>query len=639
MTDMIDFKQELNEEQQKVVFQGDGPCLVLSGPGSGKTRTLVYRTAYLLEKKVPPEKILLLTFTKKAAKEMISRIQNMSYDKSKKIYGGTFHHIGNLFLREHATAIGFKKNYTIIDEEDSKNIIKIIIKEEVVKKFLKPQVVQKIISLSVNSIQNIETTVNTSFCQIEEYYIEEIKKIADKYKKRKKDNNLMDYDDLLFNFLKILNINHIHKNISSSFSYILIDEYQDTNAIQEKIIKKISSNCNNILAVGDESQSIYSFRAANINNIIHFNKNYKNTKTFKIESNYRSTKEILDVANNLIKNNEERLEKTLKSTLGEGVYPTITSFPNLSKQALFIADYIENSEDCSKTAVLFRAHFHAVELEIELTRRKIPYALQGGLKFFDQFHIKDIVAFLRINSNPMDESSWRRILLRQEKIGEVTTEKIIKELLQQKTLKNIILNKEKIINKLPSSTAQRGVSLILNILERAKNETASDKINIFFNDFYKEFLKLSFDNYQKRKNDIDKLKELAFDYDDEDEMLSNFLLSEDDNIEKSKRKKITLSTVHQAKGLEWENVFIINLNEGSFPHSKSLEEGMIEEERRLFYVAITRCKRNLYITYIKNIFGRNRFLLPSRFLNEIKGIPASFSDEEIIEDEGEWETF
>ncbi len=635
---MINFEKELNKQQQEVVFHGDGPCLVLSGPGSGKTRTLVYRTAYLLQKKIPPEQILLLTFTKKAASEMINRIHKLSYQKSQKIYGGTFHHIGNLFLKEYSKEIGYNKNYTIIDEEDSKNIIKIITKQEIARKFLKPQIIQKIISLSVNSQQSIDDIINVYFQQIEEEYIEDIKKIAKKYHTRKKNNNIMDYDDLLSNFLKILNIKNIQVKISQKFLYVLVDEYQDTNTIQEKIIKKISTH-NNILAVGDESQSIYSFRAANINNIINFTKNYKNAKIFKIENNYRSTKEILDMANCLIENNTERLEKTLRSTLGSGITPSILSFWGPQEQARFIADYLEKSNKPSEAVVLFRAHFHAVELELELAKRKMPYVLQGGIKFFDQFHIKDAIAFLKIISNSTDESSWRRLLLRQEKVGEATAEKIITEILKEKTLENIIIKKEEFIKKF-SSSIHNGLRLVFNSLEKAMNKDASDKIDIFFNDLYEEYLKFSFDNFQKRKNDILKLKELTLNYETEEEMLSNFSLSEEVEINKDSTKKVVLSTIHQAKGLEWESVFIINLNEGNFPHFKSLEEGMIEEERRLFYVAITRCKKNLFITYTKNDRRRGGPLSPSRFISEIEG-NRKIRDEEIINNNNDdgWEFF
>lgn len=631
---MINFEKELNQDQQKVVFEGDGPCLVLSGPGSGKTRTLVYRTAYLLQKKISPERILLLTFTKKAATEMIERIHSLSQANSKKIYGGTFHHISNLFLREHANEIGYSKGYTIIDEEDSKSIIRAIIKKEITSQFPKPQVVQKIISLSVNSQQNIDDVIHIYFEQIEDKYIDDIKKIAKKYKEKKKESNVMDYDDLLLNFLKILTNERVNKILSQKFLYILVDEYQDTNTIQEKIIKKLSSHNKNILAVGDDSQSIYSFRAANIKNILNFSKNYKNAKIFKIKNNYRSTTEIVEAANYLIKNNDERLEKNLKSVIGNGSQPSILPFHNPKKQASFIIDYIRNNNHL-EVAVLFRAHFHAVELELELARNNIPYQLRGGIKFFEQMHIKDVVAFLRVILNAADESSWRRLLLRQDKIGEVTSEKIISKILKYNTINEVLLNKDDFKNEFPESVYSK-IELIFNMLETSLNCSPFDKIDIFYNNFYKEYLKLSFDNFQKRKNDILKLKELTLNYKTEEEMLSNFSLSEDFNINNSNKKKIILSTVHQAKGLEWDTVFIINLNEGSFPHLKSLEEGMIEEERRLFYVAITRCKSNLFITYIKSNFGRNQFLSPSRFINEIT---EEIVYEPLIEDDGEWEKF
>jgi DNA helicase-2/ATP-dependent DNA helicase PcrA len=635
---MIDFEKELNKEQLKVVLDGDGHCLVLSGPGSGKTRTLVYRAAYLLQKGVPASQILLLTFTKKAAKEMLNRIYKISGMNEKEICGGTFHHTGNLFLRTYAERLGYSSNFIILDEEDSRSIISGIIKEEKINNAPKAPVIQKIISLSVNSKKTIKKTIEEYFSYFEEEIADIILEIAEKYQKRKKDNNLMDYDDLLFNWNEILSIPDIQKNISERFLYILVDEYQDTNALQNEIIKKIGQLHKNILAVGDDAQSIYSFRAADIENILNFSKEYKSAKIFKLESNYRSTEEILDIANAVIKNNDKKLEKELKSLLGKGAIPEIIPFSNPREQAKHIADYIVLNGNISEIAILFRAHHHAVELEMELAKRKIPYILRGGIRFFEQFHTKDVMAFLRIMLNFHDEPSWKRLLLRQEGVGEVSARKIIEKIFLEGGIEDVLGKKEEIYNANIPVMGINGLKTILPIFESCKEKEISEKIDIFLNSFYNHYLDFSFENAKERKNDLKKLKEISMEYENLEEMISDFSLSEDFQKEEKLKDAVVLSTVHQAKGLEWETVFVISLKEGDFPHSKAIEEDMIEEERRLFYVAVTRCKKNLFLTYPLYNFREKYIAPPSRFLKEAQNLFYNEA-EEIIEEDGGWETF
>lgn len=643
---MFDFEKDLNKEQLKVVREGDGPCLVLSGPGSGKTRTLVYRAAYLLKKNIPPSRILLLTFTKKAAKEMLSRIYNVSKFSEKEICGGTFHHMGNVFLRKHAEEIGYNPNFIIIDEEDGRGLLKTVIEESEEEDVPKAPVVQKIVSLSVNSQKDIKEIIEKIFPYFDEEIAEKIIRISEVYQKRKKKNNLMDYNDLLFNWNKLLSIKEISDEISRQFLYILIDEYQDTNALQNEIIKKIGKIHKNILVVGDDAQSIYSFRAADIENILGFPKNYPEAKIFKLEENYRSVPEILDVANMVIKNNSKKLEKKLRSTKKEGQNPKIISISNSLQQASFISDYLEKEKDISDTAVLFRAHYHSIELEIELAKRGIPYVLRGGVRFFEQHHVKDVVAFLKIFLNFHDEPSWRRIFLRQEGVGEVTVKKIIKKIFQKNSLDEVLNERESITNHLSSSVKER-VSLTLSLFESSQEKDVSEKIKIFLEKFYYHYLDLSFENAKERKNDLKRLRELSFKYNNNLEMmLSEFSLSEDFQSEEQKRNGVILSTIHQAKGLEWETVFIISLREGSFPHTKSIEDDLLEEERRLFYVAVTRCKRNLFLMYPLRDFRDKQGSSPSRFLKEAEIVIHNtkdeiIEDEEIIEIEGseEWEAF
>ncbi len=632
---MIDFEKELNKEQLSVVLNGDGYCLVLSGPGSGKTRTLTYRTAYLLEKNTPPERILLLTFTKKAAKEMVDRINMLSSEKGKHIYGGTFHHIANLFLRRHADIVGYQKNFTIIDEDDSKSIFKNIVKEK--KSQLSPGLLKNIASLSVNSQKGLYETVACFFSQLEEDFTAIEENVVREYHQQKKERNLMDYDDLLANFLTVVSHPEVGKKISENFLYLLVDEYQDTNLLQNEIIKKISAVHGNVLAVGDDAQSIYSFRAADINNIINFSDNYPGAKIFKIEKNYRSTEEILEAANLVIENNTGRLDKKLQSVIGKGKEPSVIPFSDLQRQAEFVANYIEKSDNRREVAVLFRAHHHAAELELALTRKKISYLVRGGIRFFEQAHIKDTLSFLRIFVNFKDTPSWKKTLSKYEKIGEVTAEKITKKITEHHSLEDLLSNREDLLKSIASQKAKEGLSSLLDIIEDCLHENVSQKINTFLENFYEDYLRLNFENFFKRKSDIEKLQELSATYDSTQQMLSDFALSEDFTATGNNDEKPVLSTIHQAKGLEWDTVFIIGLEEGAFPHARSLEEEMVEEERRLFYVAVTRCRKNLFLTHPLYNYKNRQRNAPSRFLKEIQSIGGF--DEEIIEDDREWRFF
>jgi DNA helicase II / ATP-dependent DNA helicase PcrA len=637
---MINFEKELNKEQQKVVYEGDGPCLVLSGPGSGKTRTLVYRTAYLLQNGVPPSRILLLTFTKKAAREMLSRIQSLFPFAEKEMEGGTFHHVGNIILKKYAEKLGYQKNFVILDEDDAKTVIKSILIEKQKLELPKASVIQKIISLSKNSKISIEKIIENYFPYFSEDIVSEIEEVDKTYQTRKKKHNLMDFDDLLLNWAKLLSIKEVGEEIANNFLYVMVDEYQDTNTIQDEIIKKISKKHKNILVVGDDAQSIYSFRAANIENIISFKEKYPQAKIFKLEANYRSVPEILDVANKVIENNEKKLDKKLYSTKEKGRNPVIVPLSNPIEQARYITNYLKNERDLSKTAVLFRAHFHSVELEMELVKNKIPYILRGGVRFFEQFHVKDVVAFLRIYINYFDETSWKRILLRQEGIGEINSKRVIKRIFEKESINELLLNKEDILSSFSSLKVKEGIEKIFELLEKGNSVNASEKINLFLKNFYNHYLDFSFDNAKERKGDLKRIVEISYKYEDLDEMISDFSLSEDFQKEEKSKNAVVLSTIHQAKGLEWETVFVISLREGGFPHSKSLEENMIEEERRLFYVAITRCKENLFLTYPLYDFRDKEVSIPSRFLKEAGLIEIeNYDDEEIVKDESQWETF
>ncbi len=628
----IDYAGELNDEQYKVIKNAEGPCLVLAGAGSGKTRTLVYRLAYLLEQGVKPKNILLMTFTNKAAREMIWRTEKLLGFKPKGLWAGTFHHIGNRILRQYIKHLSYNSNYSIIDNEDAKNLLKEIIRNKKgYKNFPKANVIKNIISFSINSGKNIETVFTEKFSYLDTELIEPIKNINNIYKNRKKEADLLDYDDLLFLWLKLLKkFPDVKKYLSNKFQYILVDEYQDTNHIQANIVEYLATTHKNILVVGDDAQSIYSFRAADISNILTFPKKFTDTQIFKLKTNYRSTPEILELANNSIKNNINQFPKKLSSVIDSGEKPILIPTQNNEQQAEFISQKIieltKERYDLKDIAVLFRADFHALELELELNKKSIPYIKRGGIKFFEQAHLKDVISFLKIIYNPKDEIAWTRILNLQKGIGRIGSQKIIS------AIKNLELNKIITIkNQFPASLKKSWQELlkILIPLEETDKNNIGALLDIVLKQFYINFVNLNFENSPKRLEDIEQLINFTHNYDSLKKFLSDTTLTEDFQAERvtptaaNPEDYLILSTIHQAKGLEWKTVFVINLTSGQFPHAKSIEfEKEIEEERRLFYVACTRAKKFLYLTYPLINYSQTYgfiFSKPSEFLQELDG--------------------
>lgn len=628
----IDYTKELNQEQWLVVKSADGPCLVLAGAGSGKTRTLVYRVAYLLEQGVPADQILLMTFTNKAAKEMLWRVEQLLGYKPHQLWGGTFHHIGNMILRKNIQHLGYNQNYSIFDEDDAQTLLQSIRAEKNIKKdkyFPKSSVLKNIISFSKNSGQPIERVFKEKFSYLKNNILPQIIDIASIYEQRKKQHNTLDYDDLLLLWLKLMENNpNIKKEISNKFKYILVDEYQDTNHLQAKIIEHLGSRHKNILVVGDDAQSIYSFRAADISNILQFPKKIPNTKIFKLESNYRSTPEILNLANNSIKYNQNQFPKNLKTTKNNGEKPILIPAQNNQQQAEFISQRIieltEEGHNLRDIAVLFRADWHALELEIELNKKNIPYIKRGGIKFFEQAHLKDIICFLKIKHNPHDEIAWTRVLNLQTGIGSVGAQKIIN------SINN--LSWEKIYQQnlnLPTSlntTWQKFKNNLNKYFEHEANDIAGC-IREIMSSFYTLYLQTKYDNATKRIEDIEQLENFASSYKKLERFLSDISLSENfrsDEVTPQNNEPndfLILSTIHQAKGLEWPVVFIINLVSGQFPHAKAMENNdEVEEERRLFYVATTRAQSLLYMIYPNILYNQYYgfiFSQPSEFIQEL----------------------
>jgi DNA helicase-2/ATP-dependent DNA helicase PcrA len=638
---MIEYEKELNPQQLKVVKDEGGFLLVLAGAGSGKTRTLTYRVAYLVERGVASETILLATFTNKAARSMLNRVENLADQYTGKIMGGTFHHIANVILRNYAPKLGYRANYSILDREDSRQMISTSVSELKIdaksNRFPKSNVLAEIISLIFNTQSSLEEVLYARY----PYYshlVDEITQIALLYTRKKKELCVMDFDDLLLNF-QILLTDHpdILKTIAGRFHHILVDEYQDVNIIQAHIIDLLAAEHGNLMVVGDDAQSIYSFRGASFESIINFPRRYPDCKIYKLETNYRSTPEILNLANLSITNNQNQYPKELTAVRSSGIRPVIVYAQNVLKQADFVAQRVtelyHNGIPLSEIAVLYRAHYHSMELQMELVRREIPFDIRSGIRFFEQAHIKDVTSYMRIMTNPYDEIAWRRVLLMYPKIGNQTFLKIWSVLGKtQNPLDEFIDDK---LVKSITTAAKPGIEScrkhMKEIAEISSDERTPEKIiDILLNACgYREYLQQNYTDAPSREEDLMQLAVFSKQYNSLDDFLNELALltnmaSQDGYEEEEKGDKLILSTIHQAKGLEWSYVFLIWCTDGMLPLQRALKEKEGEaEERRLFYVALTRAKDQLYLCCPALDYSRglgNIALAPSRFISEITPI-------------------
>lgn len=635
----IDYQKELNKEQYRVIQEASGPSLILAGAGSGKTRTLVYLTAYLLEKGVAPHNIMLVTFTNKAAREMLHRTEMLLKYPPKGLWGGTFHHLANLILKKYAHLLGYKNNFLILDDADAKTFLKRCIAELKIdankRYFPKADLIHTIISFSKNSQRSIREVIGEKFSHIDPQIIHQIEKIDSHYHNKKKKANVMDFDDLLINWRNLLLHNSdIARSLSSQFHYILVDEYQDTNTLQAEIIERLSVVHRNVIVVGDDAQSIYSFRAANIDNILNFPKVYPEAKIFTLETNYRSTPEILNLANSSIQHNRLQYKKNLKSMKKNAMKPALVPLSDADEQAVFVCqkviDLLEEGRSLNHIAVLFRSTYQALELEIELNKRNIPYEIRGGIRFFEQAHIKDILSYLRILSNPHDELSWMRILQLYPGIGISTAQTIWENIEKSASLEDIL----HISITLPERAQQgyRQLKKTLNNIfkiyrEHEGRNVISSIIDAILHGGYRQYLESTFENAQERREDLEQLANFSLRFKKLDEFLSEVSLSEAFKGQSytsetdTPDERLILTTIHQAKGLEWQTVFLIGLVEGQFPHRHTFyRPNELEEERRLFYVAVTRAKDELYLTYpiISSSYRTGQYINhPSPFLKEI----------------------
>jgi DNA helicase II / ATP-dependent DNA helicase PcrA len=644
----IDYAKDLNEQQHAAVTAPPGPALVIAGAGSGKTRTLTYRVAFLLEQGIPPESVLLLTFTNKAAKEMMLRVNGLLGGELSGLWGGTFHSIGARILRRNALSLGYEPDFSILDREDAKDLLQACMTDMKLDHksghFPKPDVLADIFSLASNKDQPVETVLKEQF----DYFLSAAPQIAqarETYQARKKAANAMDFDDLLTLWLRLLRENaEAREALQRRFQFLLVDEYQDTNKIQGALLDLLAARHGNIMVVGDDSQSIYSWRGAHFQNILKFPERYAKAVVYRIETNYRSTPEILSLANAAIEANVLQFPKQLAAVRPSGAKPVLVACADGAEQAAFVAQRIlqlrEEGRSLEKMAVLYRSHFHALELQLELTRRQIPFSITSGIRFFEQAHIKDIAAYLKFIVNPRDETAFRRVVRTLPGVGAKSADKIWRAFQAGhsespgsplgKVLESIAAS---VPNK-ASEAWEQFAETISQLEDPTARKSAAGMIQLVLEAGYEDYMQEEFANYRARQEDIEQLASFALQFENVEEFLTQLALQTSVEAEASAHKRrnddagLLLSTIHQAKGLEFEVVFIIMLCDGSFPAARAVEnpEGE-EEERRLFYVAITRARDELYLTYPQIRVTRGTWAeqsqQPSRFLREL---PAELLD-------------
>jgi DNA helicase-2/ATP-dependent DNA helicase PcrA len=640
----IDYENLLNPAQYEAVCADQGAYLIIAGAGTGKTRTLVYRLARLIELGNDPQSILLLTFTRKSAKVMLDRASLLLDNRCDKINAGTFHSFANMILRRHAKSVGIETTFTILDQGDSEDVINLIrsqggyIKDK--KRFPQKATLQRIYSLAVNTGRNLSDIV------LKEYphfigEIEAIREISTAYTTYKKANSLLDYDDLLVHlkdFLLARSPAALH--VLQSIKYVMVDEYQDTNHLQSEIVRGLCQLKQNIMVVGDDAQSIYSFRGANYENIMHFPKLFKDVKVIKLEENFRSTPQVLNFANRLYEGAVQRYEKVLFSRRNAGELPMILAAASTELQSQFIIEKIleltESGVPLAEIAVLFRSSFFSFDLEIALSKANIPFQKFGGIKFIETAHIKDILALLRIALNPKDVVCWYRVLLLHEGVGPKTAQRVLDALAEGRI--SVQMNPESLDGKLINERLFPLFKLIYTL--RTKDMSMFDKVELAV-EYYQPIFRDKYDDFNKRKKDIDIFLNIASNYRSLEGLLSDMAIEppldsvSDLNEEDKQEEYLTLSTIHSAKGLEWHSVFIIHAVDGFFPSTRSAESiDQLEEERRLLYVAATRAKQNLIITYPMHIFDRESgttLSKPSRFLNDV--MVPDLSEQWLLENE------
>ncbi len=625
----IDYAAALNSQQLAAVTAGEGPSLVIAGAGSGKTRTLVYRVAYLIDSGVDPSNILLLTFTRKSAQEMLQRAGELIGARSERVCGGTFHSVANLLLRRYGRSIGVEPGFTILDRGDAEDLIALVRSQlglnEKDKRFPRKGTIMEMISKSENTLRSLEEIILDEFGHFADH-IEDLSRLKTAYQAAKRQKQLLDYDDLLVMLRQLLLLDETARmTISRQFRYILVDEYQDTNRLQAEVVRKLAATHNNVMVVGDDSQSIYAFRGATFKNIMEFPQLFPGTQIYKLEENYRSTQPILNLANCIIDEAAEKYTKRLFTRKIDGPLPSLVEAGGENTQSRFIAQKIlelrEEGVPLSEVAVLFRSSFHSFDLEIELSRKGLPFIKRGGVKFIETAHVKDLLAHVRVIANPLDTVSWNRVLMLVEGVGPKKAHDLLAAIVKGGQPFDVLRG--------VSGRSGQGLKNLANTLEslsRTDDRSPSEQVNHIY-EYYLPILKEQYDDYPKRTRDLDHLHTIAEGYPGVNEFLADLALEPPDGsasgVDAPDRddERMVLSTIHSAKGLEWQAVFVIWIVDGRFPSVYSfVDDEDLEEERRLFYVSVTRAKRHLFLTYPINVYDKSSGMLlskPSRFLDHV----------------------
>lgn len=688
----IDYAAELNEEQYAAVTAEPGPALVLAGAGSGKTRTLTYRVVYLRDQRIPHWQILLLTFTNKAAREMLHRVEQLTGGGFPAEWGGTFHSIGARVLRRYGAAVGLAPSFTILDEDDAEGLFAQLVKDKD-KSYVKvkdnptPKVLHGLVSYARNTRRPVESVVAERFPYLPGI-VEPVGRFARAYQEAKLARQVCDYDDLLELWLELLKKDDaVRTRLQQQFKHVLVDEYQDTNLLQSEIVDLIASD-HQLMAVGDDAQCIYTWRGANFENIASFPKRHPGTRIFKIQVNYRSTPPILRFANEVLRSHAAAhagYEKELLANRNGSIKPYVVPCADTVAQARFIVDRLQGLYDEGRSlgdvCVLYRAHYQAMDLQMELSKLRVPFTITSGIRFFEQAHIRDFTAILRFLVNPGDVSAFERFVGLLPKVGPRTAQKLHKAataLAEANRAHNItlapateaprgtprqaelslfdwaaaptatqrdgaatrrlpdhpaaVLIEEPVAGKVPEAALEHWDQMAFSLREGVQAMTPADGriaapadiVRVLVEGWYGDYLRTAYETHESRREDLDALINFAANYDSLSEMLAQLVLLSSETTEgrvDDSQPKMRLSTIHQAKGLEFPVVFVIGCTDGGLPLQRAIEDGDIDEERRLFYVAVTRAEDELYLCYpqLQRTKGSLMRTDPSIFLQEIEG--------------------
>ena len=641
--DTTDFA-DLNPMQRAAAMHGDGPLLVVAGAGTGKTKTLASRVAYLVREGVEPDRILLLTFTRRAAAEMLQRASRIcGPDATRAVWGGTFHAVGNRLLRKYGRALGLADGFTVMDRADAADLMNMIRQELELgkdrRRFARKNTLVSIFSRMVNAQERLEETLRVHFPWCKED-IEGIGQVFDRYVDRKREQQVLDYDDLLLFWGELCAAPDVGRSLSERFDHVLVDEYQDTNAVQAQILRGMRATRNNIMVVGDDAQSIYSFRAATIRNILDFPEQFPGTTVVRLEQNYRSTRPILDASNAVMQQATQRFEKNLWSDRVSVQKPCLITCVDEPEQCdvvcRYVLEHLEQGTSLMNQAVLFRAGHHSAQLEVELSRRNIPFRKYGGLKFIEAAHVKDMLAVLRILENPYDQISWFRTLLQMEGVGPRTAGRILDDLGARRrapgpgdsALPLVRLMRDPPL--VPPAAREQFAELGRVLADCAglphQGDAVTESTEIVGGEapvlaeqverircFFEPIFGRIYDNPVIRLRDIDQLAQIASSYRSRGRFITDLTLDPPESTSDLAQPPfleedyLILSTMHSAKGCEWDVVHVIHAADGMIPSDMAVgDEAGVDEERRLFYVAMTRAKDHLYTYFPLRYYHHNQ---------------------------------